>query len=65
MSVQTAVSSATPLLPVSTRMAHMPVYVPTDIKVVAEGFVLVCPFTLSKYPSLHLVPELSSKDRLV
>ena len=44
MSVQTAVSSATPLLPVSTRMAHMPVYVPTDIKVVVEGFVLVCPF---------------------
>ena len=47
MSVLTAVSSATPLHSVSTRMAHTPVYVQTDIKVVVEGFVLVCPFTLS------------------
>ena len=66
MSVLTAVSSATPLHSVSTRMARTPVYVQTDIKVVVEGFVLVCPFTLSKHPSpLHLVPELSSKYRLI
>ena len=65
MSVLTAVSSATPLHSVSTRSAHTPAYVQTDIKVVAEGFVLVCPFTLSKHPSLHLVPELSSKYRLI